>query len=230
MEAKNDIIRLPDLKKHVLNKVQELFDTHSFKLNKKKYSFRKNTETSIMEFYFEFYGYYPSHNEYSFYSCVILKELKDIIGEYKKFINEDAEIMSNVLFVEGEFIHDLLKQERKFKKLYTNEVSSLGSIEISLNQTIKIIESEVLPIMYFISTLNGFQNYFLIPQRMINRIHEVEFILSCLLASYLINKKFYLEIVEFLLNELNKMKVNGQHLESIYILINKTNAFIKQKN
>lgn len=230
METKKDIVRLPDLKNYLINKVQKLFYANSFKLNKSECSFKKETETSIIEFHFEFHGYYPSHNEYSFYSYIILKELKDIIALYKKFNNDGSEIMWNVLIVEGEFIHELLEQERKFKKLYTNEVNSIDSIEISLNQTLKIIESEALPMIYPISTLTGFQKYFLIPQKIMSRINEGDFILSCLLASYLIDKQFYFEVVEFLLKELDKMKASGQNLESIYILIDKTNDFVKHKS
>lgn len=229
MELKN-VVKSKDLKTLVIDKSKPLFDNHGFRLNRSQSCFKKEIDTAFITFNFSFYSYYPTHNEYSFYCYILLKELKPIITKFKNFCNEDPNILWNLLIVEGEFIYELLNKERKFQKIYTNEVDTIESIETATNQTLQIIEADVFSEVYANSTLSGFQEYFLKPERIMGRISEDDFVLSCLLASYLIDEQFYHDIIEFLVKELDNKKNEGKNFVSIYKLIDKVNAFVIHKN
>lgn len=223
-----NLIRIPELKEIVLNKTKGLFSEEGFRLNKSQMRFRKETDKAVIDFNFRFFSY-PSYSGYQFYCTLILKELNPIIKEYLNFFNADNDIIWNLLIVEGEFIRELLMKERKSQKMYMNVVST-DNINTGINQTLHIIRTEALPKAYTNSTLNGFQEYFLRPERIIGRINEDLFILSCLLAAYLKYPPFYYEVVKFLTSELDKLKEKGKNFVTLYVLIDKLNLFISHKD
>jgi hypothetical protein len=230
MRDNKNVIKTTELKKLLLNRVEDIFGKEGFQLNKNQFVFKKKISTAKIEFGFKFLDFYPSHIEYSFYCSIYLNELKNIIKEYKTFIGDNTDVLWNAFIVEGEFINELKNDDRKFKKLYTNEINTEESANAAVVQTKLIIEKEVLPLLREISFLSGFQKYFLTPQKITSRIIEDNFVLSCLLAAYLIDEKFYFEIVGFLIPELDKMRTNGKNLVSVYLLIEKMNAFVKHKH
>jgi len=222
-------MKLSDLKLQVLDKAQNLLAGKGYRLNKNQCKFRRDTESAVIEFAFKFYSYYPTHNEYSFQCTIILKELVDLITEYNNFFSLNTDLLWNVLIVEGEFIDDLVNKERKFQKIYNNEVDTPESIEKSIDQTLKIIEFEVLPLVEAANSLSGFQKNFLQPEKIMKRINEENFILSCLLAAFLIDVQFYSEISKFITIELDKKKNDGIELSSIYLMIDNLNIFFSSK-
>lgn len=223
------VLTIKELKQNILKNVQNVFLENEFKFNAKDFSFKKESATAKIEFIFRFYSYYPSHDEYSFFCTIYLKELEAIINEYLKFLNTDEKITWNVLIVEGEYISELLKAPRKSKDFYTNEVGTFESVQIASKQSLAIIERNIFPLLKKIDHLSGFKQNCLLPQVIMDRINERSFVISCLLSAYLINIGFFEEICQFIVGELKKSETIEVNHNTKYILIENLRAFVKHK-
>lgn len=230
MESINNSIKISDLKNVLFEKVNAFFVNQGFRSNKGHMKFLKETQTSSIEFLFEFSSYYPIHNEYHFKCFIFLKELDLIIKEYQEFTSIHQKILFHVLIVEGEFINELLNKDRKFSRSYVNEVDTIQNVEISIKQTLDILKNDALPKAYDLSNLIGFQKYFFdYPERIAGRITDNSFILSCLMAAYMVSEEFYLVTSDLIKKELDKCKATGLDLPSSYSIITCMNSFIEYK-
>jgi hypothetical protein len=224
----NQSIKISEVKKGIIDKFSNFFDQEGYKLNKAQLRFTKKLNTSMVSFNFKTHSYFPSHCEYSFTSCIYLKELDEIIRAYNSFNNKFIDISCNLSIVEGEFIYEFLEKERKFKRFYTNEIQTEEGLAKALIQTFKIIENDVMPLINANTTLSNFQKNYLLPAKIIARIDEPEFIISCLLASSLIDIDFFIEIRNFIEEETGKFeKANNIKLTGLQNLLNSVSAFVE---
>ncbi len=224
-------LKVSDLKKILFEKVNTLFTDNNFKSNKGQMKFIKQTKTATIEVLFDFSSFFPSHCEYHFKCFVYLKELDVIINEYQRFIQDKQKIYFNVLIVEGEFIKEMIMKDRKFSKIYVNQVDTLQNAELSIAQTLNILKSDALPKAQNLSSLNGFREFFFDhPERIAGRITDNFFILSCLMAAYTADKNLYFLTSDLIYQELEKSKKAGLDLPSSYSVLDKMRSFVEYKS
>ncbi len=206
----NQLVKIDDVKNGIINKFQTFLSTKGFKLKRTQLKFLRNNKSTITTISFKTYSYFPSHYEYSFSCGIYFKELDDLVNAYNSFEGKLFDVLCNLFINEGEFIYDLLTKEKKVQNFYTNELKTEEQLMIALDQTSKILENEVLPIIDANTSLLDFQKNFLIPEKILYRIDEPEFIISCLLASSLIDPEFCSEIGMFIKTEIKrKQDING---------------------
>ena len=231
MNNLNSKINISEVKKKMLDKFCVFFAESGFKLYKKDYRFKKETNQSIIDFSFEFLDFYPSHIEYSFACFISLKDIRKIEKEYFLYYNEPLHPTWHFLIAEGEFIHDLLNKERKYKRAYKNEISNQENLETALEQTFRIVKQNALPKAYSLDNLSNFQDYiFSDPSVITARLSEHLFIQACLFAAYLRNEQCYRDLISYLETELNTLEANGQQFSNIRKIISKVDTFVDHKN
>lgn len=219
-------IKMKELRELFWSEIEPVMRDKGYRGSKSAGSFKRETGKNTIEFYWWFYTYWPNHQDFHFMFRPVITEILAVLPSVYAAVGSNEIVKPwNAYIFEGDFIESLKSSEMKWRHAYQHHVNTEEEALAAFRESAERLVEKALPLADTLSTLTGFQQYYLNnPQEIVRNLGDLVLFESCLVAAYLKSPDCYADVASYLQGALDAEQ-NTWHYKALH----RMEAYIAKK-